>query len=324
MDNLRRYQLALEIGEEAARQGKWQQALTCFRTALNGLPHEARVYCGLGDAHLALADPERALANYREAARLAPDDPAYPERIAAMQLSRQQTEEAARSFLVVGDRYWKNDEPFEAAARWHHVLQLTPDSVAAHERLAMFYHRQENADAAVEHYLALAEIFFGRRRCQAALHICCTALDIAPDNLAVWSLTEHAWRCIAVNRKVEGNGDLTLAPSVLVKAAGDFAQWQLALNFRQSTLNTRNDREINRDTLLNQALLLEARGYAGRAIRCYEQAIAAGLDLPAGYFTLGQLYHLVVRYEDARMAFTLAARHPFYARAVSLLPEYAL
>ena len=35
-DATHRYTLALEIGEEAIRQGKWQQALTCFQTALTG------------------------------------------------------------------------------------------------------------------------------------------------------------------------------------------------------------------------------------------------------------------------------------------------
>ena len=64
-DTTHRYVLALEIGEEAIRQGKWQQALTCFQTALTGLPREPRVYNGLGDTHLSLADRGRALACYK-------------------------------------------------------------------------------------------------------------------------------------------------------------------------------------------------------------------------------------------------------------------
>ena len=63
-DTIHRYVMALEIGEEAIRQGKWQQALTCFQAALNGLPHEPRDYNGLGDTHLALAERPRALACY--------------------------------------------------------------------------------------------------------------------------------------------------------------------------------------------------------------------------------------------------------------------
>ncbi len=51
-DPTQRYTLALEIGEEAVRLGKWQQALTCFQAALTGLPREPRVYNGLGPAPL--------------------------------------------------------------------------------------------------------------------------------------------------------------------------------------------------------------------------------------------------------------------------------
>ena len=104
-DSTHRYTLAIEIGEEAIRQGKWQQALTCFQTALTGLPREPRVYNGLGDTHTALSDRGRALACYKEAARLAGNNAEYVNKVAAAQEHLGMIPDAARSRLISGDMF---------------------------------------------------------------------------------------------------------------------------------------------------------------------------------------------------------------------------
>jgi hypothetical protein len=65
--------------------------------------------------------------------------------------------------------------------------------------------------------------------------------------------------------------------------------------------------------------LHEGRGRAGLAVAGYEQAIAAGLRMPAAFFALGLLYRLLGRQSDAQAALTLAAQDPFYRQAVALL-----
>jgi len=325
---VRRYELALDIGEEAVRQEQWQQALTCFQTALTGLPHEARVYAGLGDTHLALADLGRALACYKEAARLAGDNPAYAEKVAALQERQGMFSDAAWSYRLAGDVLWNRQEFDAAAAAWKQALTLQSDMLGAHERLAMDFQRRGDPLGAARHYLALAHGLRQQERYLMALHVCCTALTALPENRMVWEAAEETWRYVATRDRATRDRAARhwhvyraahVEPGDLLKAATDFAQWQLTAEFRQSTLRRDAAGRAARDAYLRQAMLREGRGQAGQAITAYEKAVAAGLDIPAAFFALGLLYRLVGRRSDARAALLLASRHPFYRRAIALL-----
>jgi len=320
---VRRYELALDIGEEAVRQEQWQQALTCFQTALTGLPHEPRVYAGLGDTHVALADLGRALACYKEAARLAGDNPAYAEKVAALQERLGMFSDAAQSYRLAGDILWNRQEFDAAAAAWKQALALQSDMLGAHERLAMDCQRRGDPLGAARHYLALAHGLRQHGRYLMALHVCCTALTALPENRMVWEAAEETWRYVATRDRAARNWHAYRAahvePGDLLKAATDFAQWQLTAEYRQSTLRRDAAERAARDACLRQAMLCEGRGQAGQAITAYEKAIAARLDTPAAFFALGLLYRLVGRRGDAHAALLLASRHPFYRRAVALL-----
>jgi tetratricopeptide (TPR) repeat protein len=313
-----RYQMALEIGEEAVRQGQWQQALTCFQTALTGLPREARIYNGLGDTHLALADRGRALACYKEAARLAGRNPDYTAKVATLQERLGLLPDAAATYLLTGDLLWRAGRHEPAQTNWEQCARLRPDLPAIHERLAMADRRRGDAAGAVRHYMALADSLRRAGRCLLALHVCCAALSLTPDSPRLWATTEDAWRCVAARNGADGHPTRRVEPGDLLNAAAEFAQWQLTAALRQSTLRP-SAALAEGDTYLRQALLQEGHGHAGPAIAAYERAIAAGRQPPALFFALGLLYRLVGRRADARAALTLAARHPFYRQAVALL-----
>ena len=318
-NNTHRYALTLEIGEEAVRQERWQQALTCFQTALTGLPREPRVYNGLGDASLALADRTRALACYKEAARLAAENPTYIGKVAAVQEELGELSEAARHRLLSGDLYWSRRQPLDALAQWKDALRLRSDYVAAHERLAMAYRQKNDQDGSIHHYLALADILRREGRCLMALHICYTALTLSTKNHAVWSQTEQAWRCVAARDQQNPRQPGRVETGDLLNAAREFAQWQLTAEFRQGTLRPAETESLERYVHLRHAMLYEGYGNVEAAISCYEKAVSIGLTSPATFFSLGLLYRLAGRRKDARACFTLAARHPFYDRAIALL-----
>lgn len=318
-DTTHRYKLALEIGEEAIRQEKWEQALTCFQTALIGLPREPRVYNGLGDTHLGMADRGRALACYKEAARLAIDNPDYVGKVARIQESLGLIPDAAHSSLIAGDILWSRGQFEQAETQWSHVVQLQSDSVAARERLALARRRRGDMVGATRQYLALADTLRHEGRCLMALHVCFTLLAELPDTPVVWSATEQAWRCVATRDRRDGQHNTRVEPGDLLNAATDFAQWQLAAEIRQGTLSGANGTNPEGHIHLRQAMLNEGYGRAGVAISFYEKAVSSGLSQPAVFFALGLLYRLVGRHQDARAALMLAARHPFYRRAVALL-----
>lgn len=318
-DPTHRYTLALEIGEEAIRQNKWQQALTCFQTALTGLPREPRVYNGLGDTHMALSDRGRALACYKEAARLAGDNAEYIRKVAEVQEHLGMVPDAARSLLMSGDLFWSQGQFDRAETQWAHAIELRKNMVAARERLALACRHRGDTAGAVDHFLGLADTLRREGRCLMALHVCYTIMKDRPDDVDVWAATDRAWRCVALRDRRENPQEARIEPGDLISAAAEFAQWQLAAEIRQSTYA--NDHSLNPEAFifLRQAMLNEGYGRAGVAISFYEKAIAIGLTPPAIFFTLGLIYRLVGRKQDARAAHLLAARHPFYRRAVALL-----
>lgn len=318
-DATHRYVLALEIGEEAIRQGKWQQALTCFQTALTGLPREPRIYNGLGDTHLALSDRGRALACYKEAARLAGDNPEYVHKVAQVQELLGLVPDAARSLLVSGDLFWRQGLPELAEVQWAHALELRKDLIAARERLALAFRHRGDETGATRHFLELAEMLRRDGRCLMALHVCYTIMKDRADDETVWATTDRAWRCVALRDRRENPQEARIEPGDLLNAAAEFAQWQLAAEIRQSTFTNGHTPHPEAFIFLRQAILNEGYGRAGVAISFYEKAAAAGLAPPALFFTLGLIYRLVGRKHDERAAHSLAARHPFYRRAVALL-----
>jgi len=318
-ESTQRYKFALEIGEEAVRLGKWQQALTCFQTALTGLPREPRVFSGLGDTHAALDDQARALACYKEAARLDANTPGYVDKVAAIQESLGLIAEAAGSWLVAGDIYWTHQEYETAEAHWEAAIQLQGDLLAAYERLAMAAKQRGDAQAAARHYLALAENLRQKDRCLMALHVCYTALAEFPDPPTVWSATEEAWRCVATRDRRNQPSETRIETGDLLNAGAEFAQWQLTAVIHQSMLSIGDRTNPEAYIHLRQAILNEGRGRAGAAIASYEKAIATGVTLPAIFFVLGLLYRLVGRRQDERAALLLASRHPFFERVVALL-----
>lgn len=318
-DPTQRYKLALEIGEEAVRLGKWQQALTCFQTALTGLPREPRVYNGLGDTHAALADPARAMACYKEAARLGGNTPLYINKVAEIQEGMELTADAAGSRLIAGDIYWNHKQFDEAEAQWEAAARLQEGLLAAHERLAMAGKQRGDLETASRHYLWLAESLRREGRCLMALHVCCTALVELPDTQSTWSVAEKAWRCVATRDRRSGQPGTRVEIGDLINAGSEFAQWQMAAIIQRSTLATKDETNPEAYIHLRQALLNEGYGRAGMAIASYEKAIATGIDAPAVFFVLGLLYRLVGRHQDAHAALSLASRHPFYERVVALL-----
>lgn len=318
-DTTQRYTLALEIGEEAIRQGKWQQAITCFQTALTGLPREPRVYNGLGDTHLALADRGRALACYKEAARLAGNNADYVKKVAELQEQQGLISDAAHSRVVAGDILWGQGSFEQAEAHWAYAIYLQGNLLAAHERLALASRQRGDLPGATRHFLALADYLRRDGRCLMALHICYTVMKVFPENQTIWSATDQAWRCVATrDRRGNDSGD-HVAPGDLLNGAAEFAQWQLAAEIRQGTLLSEKRTHPEAYIHLRQAMLNEGYGNAGAAITHYEKAIAAGLASPAIFYALGLIYRLVDRRQEARAAHMLASRHPFYRRAVALL-----
>lgn len=315
-----RYELAIKVGAEAIRQQKWEQALASYRSAQKGLPEDPRVLDGLGDAYAGMGNLDSARRAYEQAARLAPRETVYLDKIGGVRRGLGDPQQAALAYLMAGDLFWERGDLHEAEQRWRQTIELHPTYAGAHERLAILYKRQGDSEAMVKTYLLLADALMKQERRMAALHVCTTALALAPDDEQVRAKTDEVWR-YAARREFRPSGRAAAAVQTgdLISAASDLAQWQLTATFRKNTIAPPNEERLEQNILLGQALLHEGQGQAGLAIDCYEKVVATGLQMPALFFGLGLLYRLVKRPDDAAAALTLAARDPFYALAVGLL-----
>ena len=322
-----RYELALQIGQEALRQQKWDQAIAAFRMALDGLPDDPRGYDGLGDGCLGLDLPKQALACFKLAAICAPNDPTYLIKIAVIQEQMEQKDEAARSLVAVGDMYQSLNRWDEAIGYWQQAARLSPRLIGPHHRLANAHRHQGNVEEVVKNYAAVADILEGRGQLIPALDFRHQTLLMAPNSLLVKKALVRTWRLAAsqndseISNSANNENHVPVARSgELLNVMSDLAHWQLTMATRQDTESDRaSPTKLYQNILVGQALLHESQGKAGLAISSFEQAIASGFRLPAAYFVLGYLFKLVDKNKEASYAFALASSDPFYLQGVKLI-----
>jgi tetratricopeptide (TPR) repeat protein len=299
------------------------------------MPYDARVYAALGDACLGINLYPYALTCFKIAVRLDRKNPLYMQQVANVQLFLGQREETARTYMLLG-RYYEQTGEFEQMRQsWQHAVELAPDLLSPHWRLALLQLRENDRAGAVSHFLTLADILEQRNQILPALHLCHLALYLDRESKTVLQAVEKTWHSLVAGRVASlpasssSHSGAAVMPGSMLTAALSLAQWQLTQEVRRLPLpvgsagNKDEVRQVLRHGALQHALYHETRGNAGGAIAAYERAIAYGLRLPAGFFALGLLYRLVGRQTDARCALRLAAQDPFYRQAVTLIGNAA-
>ena len=152
------FQKAMNLGHSAAWDGMWDQASFFYRQALEQSPDNPKALTNLGLALVELQQFEDALACYRRAAVIAPDDALPVEKVAQLSERLGRLNDATRASLQAADLYIKNREVDKAIENWLRVTRFNPDHLTAHSRLAMIYERLGRKAEAVSEYLAAASL----------------------------------------------------------------------------------------------------------------------------------------------------------------------
>ena len=72
----------MDLGRFASQAESWDQAIQVYEQALaQGVTDNVEIYIKLGDAYQMANMSEKALNSYRQAARLAPNDPEVQQRL---------------------------------------------------------------------------------------------------------------------------------------------------------------------------------------------------------------------------------------------------
>lgn len=348
-----RYQQLLQTALDYRANQDWPRAIAAFRRAIDTCPTEPLAFAELGSTCIAMGRLDRALESYKVAARLSHGDLVYLNHVADLQERLGQVHEAGRTYLATAEVALRQNDLESAIGNWERASRLEPALLGPHKRLAMAYQRLGRTRDAVREYLAIARILQARGEHESALRMCQAALRLDPTNADVLTAVQliqqgadafepdpepalskeeeslnAALRAMADVFELESEGwrtRLAAAAGDPLQAARRQAQEDLAEEvFREDDM--RGDTpltKLERDALIGQALDFERRGYGEQAIQCYEQAIAGGLNVPAGYFALGMLYLDIGRAQPGRQALATAvampSTHPLYRQAAQII-----
>ncbi len=341
-DNRSQYELALKRGHSYSWDQHWPEAITEFQKAIAAADQEPAPYAGLGMAYVELGDLVQALDNYKVAARLSKGDMIYLKHVAEVQERLGQNAEAGQTYMAIGEIQLKRRKLDEAVGNWLQAVRLAPELLGAHRRLAAVYKRQGLTRNAVREYLVIARIYAGRGQQEEALKVCQSALELDPRNvetLTLLNLIQHgepvetvgtidgvvdgdvageasgleSEQEIELELSSDGSGDRPpsgTGDSGLLDTTRRLAQSQLAEQIFGEEgpddgvmAQGESSANLERDTLISQALDFQTRGMADEAISSYEQALAHGVSGEAIHFCLGVLYHGKMRYGQAKREF---------------------
>jgi len=337
------YEEALNRGHTYGWDQRWEEAIEAFNEAAQDEPMEPAAYAGLGMAYLELDQLEKALENYKLAARYSRGEVMHLQRVAEVQERLGLAGEAGKTYMAIGEIELNRKRLDDAMNNWHRAVRLEPNLLRAHQRLASVYQRQGAVRNAIQEYLAIARILQGQGEKNKALQACHLALQLDPRNpdiLTAIELIKQGEMLFANERaaspapSTKSGGLLRMAvdlekdvqawepdkrvveTAVPVQDARRMAMEQLAVElFDDGGEEDQPAGKIERDFLISQALDYQRRGLVNEAISAYEQALAAGLSSTAARFNLGLLYQDKLRFEDAIREFEFSVKDQEYRLA---------
>jgi tetratricopeptide (TPR) repeat protein len=133
------YQNMMEQGHSAAWDQNWEEAASCYRLALKDSPDNPAALTNLGLALYELQKFSEALKYYQAAARVAPNDPIPPEKMARIFERQGRLVDAAQGFCQAAEKYLLQKEAEKAIESWTRAIGLQPDHLMARTRLAMVF-----------------------------------------------------------------------------------------------------------------------------------------------------------------------------------------
>ena len=350
MANEARYEEALSRGHSYSWDQKWADAIHAFEMALHEFSDRPAPYAGLCMAYFSQEMLDKALENYKWAARYSQGDVIYLRQVADVQERLGQLQPASQTYMAIGEVELRRGVVDQAVANWLRAVRLNPGLLGAHQRLARFYTSQGQIAPAVREYLAIARIFQTNGDEARALQTCQAALKLDPRNpdiMTAIELLQHgeqlaqeavpapagprdhdlsatlAEMTAAFEVPPEGWSleTVTTGEASPVQDARRLALEQLAEEIFEDVdeevplatpAGDHGLSKLERDALISQALDFQTRGLANEAISCYEEAIAGGVTSSAAHFNLGLLYQDKLRFEDAIREFSIAVESHEY------------
>ena len=181
---------SMSQGHSAAWEQNWHKAAAFYRQALEEFPEDPQALTSLGLALFEQRQYDEALTYYQQAAKISKEDPIPMEKVAELLEKLGNRVNAARTYLRAAELYLKNREVNKALENWDRVIQLDPENLTAHARLAGVYERIGEGQRAANEYLAVASLAQHAGDMERAVRSVNQALQIMPNHSeAIQALT---------------------------------------------------------------------------------------------------------------------------------------
>ena len=171
-------------GHSAAWDQMWDKAAVAYRAALTEIPDHPKALTSLALALYQLSDFSEALQTYRRLAQVSPSDPIPFEKIAQISERLGNLDDAVNAAIKAADLYLAQKDVEKAIENWSRVTQLRPENILAHSRLALVHERLRQPQQAVTEYLALASLMQRGGKLDKAAEFVGRALKLMPGNQA--------------------------------------------------------------------------------------------------------------------------------------------
>lgn len=338
-NNRARFEAALTRGHSYNYDQQWDEAIQAFELAVAEVPDEPAPYAGMGMAYLERNNLEKALENYKLAARYSRGDIIYLRQVADVQERLGQLSEAGKTYMAIGEVELTRRRLNEAMDNWLRAVRLEPNLLKAHQRLASIYERQKATQSAIREYLAIARILSLQGEQDKALQACQLALKLDNRNAEVLTaidlitqgefigdeqtavpqppgaISEVAQQMAAALRSKGMGGNKESAQAISpVQDARRLALEQLAQEIFSDD-EADDMAMLQRATIISKALDYQTRGMFNEAIDAYEKAMALGVNHAAAHFNLGLLYQGNLRFDDAIREFGISVKEHDYRLA---------
>jgi tetratricopeptide (TPR) repeat protein len=176
------YDESMQLGHSAAWDLQWERAIEYYNKALAEFPEEPGALISLALALLETNQLKEALAIYRRAAKLTPEDPVPIERCAEIFERLGQTKDAIEHREAAGELYVRRKDAEKALESWSHVARLAPENLSVRSRLALTHERLGRRREAVHEYLAVASILQRGGKTDRAIEATQRALALIPGH----------------------------------------------------------------------------------------------------------------------------------------------
>ena len=176
------YNTEMNKGHSAAWDQNWAEAAEHYRTALAEGLSDQRALTSLGLAYFELQDYNTALEIYKRAAKIAPEDPLPPEKIAEITQHMGDLNTSIEHSLRAAELHLQKRDAEKAIENWTRITRLEPEHLGAHSRLAVIHERLGRIPQAVTEYLAVTSLLQAAGKADQATQTVNMALKLMPEN----------------------------------------------------------------------------------------------------------------------------------------------